>query len=285
MLSIVTGNQSPHNEMSFQIKPFLRWAGGKQNLVKQLTSKLPKSFSGRYHEPFLGAGSLFFFNNFNESFLSDINSVLISTYKCLKISPEEVSDRLEKHRKRISNEYYYKIRNRFNKYRNEESFDQAADFIFLNHTSFNGIFRVNQKGEYNVPFGKLKAAIPDLAHLKAINKKLQTSEIKCSSYDKIISKAVTGDFVYLDPPYPPLNVTSFFQHYTINKFPEIEQIRLAEYANELSKKGILVMISNAEVHLIKELYKDWNLNSVKTYRYINNNSLQNQVNELIITNY
>jgi len=175
----------------WQVKPFIRWAGGKQNLVKELYKNLPEKITGQYFEPFLGAGSLYFFNGFPKSTLSDINPLLISTYKCIKDFPEEISERLEVHRSKISKEYYYKIRDQFNRDIKKENFDQAANFIFLNHSSYNGIFRVNLKGEYNVPFGKLKAAIPTRDHLLKINKKLQTSEILCCSFETISDKAVS----------------------------------------------------------------------------------------------
>lgn len=272
-------------EITIKIKPFIRWAGGKQNLVKELSENLPKSFSGRYFEPFLGAGSLFFYNSFKNNILADINPILVSTYNFIKESPSEVSLRLENHRKKISEEYYYKIREKFNRDIRKETFDQAANFIFLNHTSYNGIFRVNQKGEYNVPFGKMKAAIPSFDHLSKVSEKLQNSLIICSSYEKLLENVRSNDFVYLDPPYPPLNGTSFFQHYTIDKFPAEEQINVSKKAQSLSDNGILVMISNAETPIILDLYKGWNIKKVKAFRYINTKAKRIQVNELIITNY
>jgi DNA adenine methylase len=270
---------------AINIKPFIRWAGGKQNLVKELSENLPKSFTGHYFEPFLGAGSLFFYNSFKKNTLADINPILVSTYNLIKDSPLEVSLRLEKHRKKISEEYYYKIREKFNRDIKKETFDQAANFIFLNHTSYNGIFRVNQKGEYNVPFGKMKAAIPNFEHLLRVSEKLKNSLITCCSYEKLLENVRSNDFIYLDPPYPPLNGTSFFQHYTADKFPVEEQINVSKKAHILSRNGILVMISNAETPLILDLYKEWHIKKVKTFRYINTKAKRIQVNELIITNY
>lgn len=267
------------------IKPFIRWAGGKQNLVQKLSAKIITKNVDNYYEPFLGAGSLFFFNDFKNGVLSDINPHLINAYVSIKDSAELVSDRLMFHKTKLDREYYYKIREEFNRDKDKFTIDQAANFIFLVHTSFNGIYRVNKKGEYNVPFGKIKPAIPNLSHLTQIQNKLKSIEIKNLMYEDVLDKIKQNDFVYFDPPYPPLSKTSFFQHYSVNKFPESQQVELADYAKELDKKGVHIMISNAETPEIAELYKSWNIEKVSTYRYVNCKSQRNSINELIITNY
>jgi DNA adenine methylase len=272
-------------KVGISVKPFLRWAGGKQNLVKILNAHLPSQPFNNYFEPFLGAGSLFLSNGFPNSLLSDINPHLINSYSAIKDSPEELNSKLIYHKKRVSEEYYYKLRERFNKKKNQFDIDQAAVFIFLIHTSFNGIFRVNREGNYNVPFGKIKPALPGLDHLLQIQSNLKGSKLQNCMYEDILEKVGKSDFVYFDPPYPPLNETSFFQHYTINKFPESQQHDLARNAMELSDRGAFVMISNAETPAIKKLYKGWNINVIKAYRYINCKSERKTVNELIITNY
>lgn len=272
-------------EKPSQVKPFIRWAGGKQNLVRKLSEKVITQNVNNYYEPFLGAGSLFFFNNFKTGQLSDINPHLINAYSWIKESAELVSDRLNFHRANLTKEYYYKLREQFNSEKDKFSVDQAAIFIFLVHTSFNGIYRVNKSGEYNVPFGKINPAIPDLEHLKKIQIKLQGIEISNLMYEDVLDKIKSNDFVYFDPPYPALNKTSFFQHYSINKFPNSQQVELADYAKELDKRGVHIMISNAETPEISKLYKNWNIERVSTYRYVNCKSERNSVNELIITNY
>lgn len=272
------------DEIQF-VKPFIRWAGGKQNLIKILSEHLPKSKINSYHEPFVGAGALFFANEFNSSFLSDINPHLINSYNCIKESVEELHIRIMHHKKNNSKEYYYKVRERFNKLKNSFNIEQGANFIYLVHSSFNGIYRVNKKGEYNVPFGKPNPAIPKLDHLYLIQKKLRNVVIANCIYEDALNKVAHSDFVYFDPPYPPLSDTAFFQHYSIDKFPENQQIQLSEYAQELSDIGAYVMISNAETPLIKKIYKSWNIKKVKTYRYVNCKSERKAVNELIITNY
>ncbi|MET3978518.1 DNA adenine methylase [Mucilaginibacter sp. UYP25] len=279
-------NKSNLDNLPFEpLKPFIRWAGGKQNLVKILSENLPTKGFNRYYEPFVGAGSLFFHNNFQSSVISDINPHLINAYECIKNSPEEVFERLVYYKKHISKDYYYTLRSKFNCERETFTYEQAAIFIFLVHSSFNGIFRVNKKGEYNVPFGKINPALPNLEHLKKTQSRLIGCEMINCMYEDIIDKIKANDFIYFDPPYPPLNDTSFFQHYTIDKFSATKQYELAEYANLLSGKGVNVMISNANINSIQTLYKNWNIEKISTYRYVNCKSERKIVEELIIKNY
>ncbi|WP_374951831.1 DNA adenine methylase [Mucilaginibacter sp.] len=282
----VTDNSIEKVTENFEpLKPFIRWAGGKQNLVKVLSENLPKNGFGKYFEPFVGAGSLFFFNNFRSSVISDINPHLINAYERIKTSPEEIFDHLSFFKKNISKEHYYLLRSKFNREREIFTSEQAATFIFLVHTSFNGIFRVNKKGEYNVPFGKINPAIPDLPYLKKVQRKLLNCDMHNCMYEDIIDKINYNDFIYLDPPYPPLNDTSFFQHYTIDKFSSTKQQELASYAKLLSDRGAKVMISNANINSIQNLYKSWNISKISTYRYVNCKSERKVVEELIIKNY
>lgn len=267
-----------------QLKPFLRWAGGKQNLVNELAKNQPQIFN-RYFEPFVGAGSLFFHNNFQNAVLSDINPHLINAYQAIKKSAKDVHKKLIYHNNKLNSDYYYLLRSKFNNRKNIFDLEQAAIFIFLIHTSFNGIYRVNKKGEYNVPVGKLNPAIPSLEHLIQIQSKLESTILINCMYQDVLDQISRNDFVYFDPPYPPLNSTSYFQHYSIEKFPLDQQIELAEQANRLSKRGVKVMISNAETPLIKKIYKGWNIKKVSTFRFVNCKSKRETVNELIITNY
>jgi DNA adenine methylase len=267
------------------VKPFIRWAGGKQNLVKKLSENLPKQKFNKYFEPFVGAGSLFLYNDFSNGFLSDINPHLINSYLSIKDSSDEVFYRLQFHRKRLTEKYYYKLRHEFNLNKEVYDINQAATFIFLVHTSFNGIYRVNKKGEYNVPFGKPNPALPSKDHLLKIKNKLTKTTIENCMYEDVIEKVSKKDLVYFDPPYPPLNGTSFFQHYSIDKFPNNQQEELAEHAKTLSDKGAFVMISNAGTPMIKKLYKCWNIKKIDAYRYVNCKAERKTVQELIITNY
>lgn len=270
------------------MKPFLRWAGGKQNLIKDLLKYLPPTEKvNSYFEPFLGAGSLFFATDYKKCFLSDINKDLMNCYRAIKNDPKLIANILERHNVNYQKDekYYYKVRERFNKYLEERSLKQAARFIFLIHSSFNGIYRVNLKGKYNVPIGKRKPALPSLEYLNEISEKLKGNYLSTKSYIKIFNKTQKNDFIYLDPPYPPLNGTSYFQHYSKDKFPQKDQKKVVDFANELNDKNCFVMVSNADTEMIRELYKDWNIIELETTRFINCKSKRLKVNELIITNY
>ncbi len=270
------------------MKPFLRWAGGKQNLIKDLIKFLPpEDRVNRYFEPFLGAGSMFFATDYEKCFLSDVNKDLINCYEAIKKNPRLIAASLERHKKNFeeNDQYYYKVREKFNKNLEEESSVQAARFIFLIHSSFNGIYRVNLKGEYNVPIGKRKPSLPKLNELEAISLKLKGCYLSKTSYHKILTKIQEDDFVYLDPPYPPINETSFFQHYTKDKFSTKEQEKVRNFAKSLVNKKCFVMISNADTEMIRDLYRGWNFVQLQTTRYISCKSERFKVNELIITNY
>lgn len=266
------------------VKPFIRWAGGKQNLVKEIIKFQPKKIN-KYFEPFLGAGSLFLANDFDKTILSDINGHLINSFERIKESPEEIHSKLNVHRKKLSEEYYYKVRSQFNKNPDLFDFNQAARFIFLVHTSFNGIYRVNKQGQYNVPVGKLNPALPSLDHLRQVSKKLQAAELMNCFYDEIDVMVEKNDFIYLDPPYPALNETSFFQHYTIDRFSDSEQKNLLTFVEKLDKLKAKILISNADTKLIRGLFRDFKIVKLETTRFVSCKSARLKVNELLIRNY
>lgn len=268
------------------LKPFLRWAGGKQNLIHHLLANSPQEGSyNKYWEPFLGAGSLFFANGFKKAELSDVNEHLINAYQQIKINPESVYKRLLVHKRKVSADYYYRVREVYNSHLYEETIEQAARFIFLVHTCYNGMYRVNGNGEYNVPFGKSKPSLPSLDHLKKISKKLQGVPLKIQSYETIYDSVKQNDFIYLDPPYPKLNQNKQFQQFTIDKFSEEHQRELAEFAVQLKNKGCKVMISNSKVPLIEKLYEDWYIVEVPVVRYVSCKKERIKINELLIKNY
>lgn len=264
---------------------FLRWAGGKVHSVDRLLSFVPSDYNkGIYWEPFLGGGSMFFSLSPDQAVLSDLNSHLIHCFEMVRDYPDRVYYYLNILRKSDSESTYYKIRKNYNK--SKHSIKQAARFIYLNKTSYNGIFRVNKNGEYNVPYGrKENPAFPSLEHLKIISTKLKKAKIITSSYENIIIDAKKDDFIYLDPPYPPLNGTSYFTHYTKERFGEIEQITVADTANKLSDMNCRVMISNADIPLIQNLYKSWHIRKLPVTRWITCKAKRHKVNELVITNY
>ncbi|MBK7107223.1 MAG: Dam family site-specific DNA-(adenine-N6)-methyltransferase [Ignavibacteriae bacterium] len=267
------------------IKPFIRWAGGKQNLINEIFKFVNGFKINRYFEPFLGGGSFFLKGSFSKAYLSDMNSNLINTYNQIKYNYKDVYNGLKKFRIPVSEKTYYRIRENFNRSINEPTLDQAIKFIFLNKTSFNGIYRVNKSGNYNVPFGKSKPSFLPLEQFKILSEKLNNAEIFTSHYQEIISLVEENDLVYLDPPYPRISSTASFNHYTLEKFDEEEHGKVALFAEKLSKKGCKVIISNADVDSIKELYSNWDIYSTNAYRYISCKKDKIKVKELIIKNY
>lgn len=266
-------------------KSFLRWAGGKVNIVNHLIKYLPSGYQDHtYWEPFLGGGSLFFAIAPKRAILSDLNDHLIHCYEMVRDHPERVYYYLKQLSCHDSEDNYYKIRKQYNKSR--YSIRQAARFIYLNKTSFNGIFRVNRNGDYNVPYGKKPVpAFPNLADLRKASGLLRKVKLFPASYEIALNGAQRNDFIYLDPPYPPLNGTSNFTHYTKERFGEDEQIKVANVAKTLDKNGCKVMISNASTRFIKELYGGWRINIIPVTRWITCKSIKHKVDELIITNY
>lgn len=270
---------------NINVKPFIRWAGGKQNLIDEIYSILNFTDVGRYFEPFLGGASFFLKGNFNQSFLSDLNPNLINCYEQIKKNPESIYNRLKEFKIPVIESKYYKVREEFNKHNGEQTLEQAIRFIFLNRTSFNGIYRVNKSGKYNVPFGKENPAFSSLEHLKLISKKLQTATLFNDYYDSIENITQENDLIYLDPPYPKLSDTAFFNHYTLDKFDQNEQERLAEFALRQSNNGCKIVISNADLEVIRNLYQDWEIRECSTYRYISCKKERIKVKELIIKNF
>lgn len=268
-----------------KLKPFIRWAGGKQNLIKEIYKNINIEGIDRFFEPFLGGASFFLNGNFKHSFLSDLNPNLINCYQQIKIDPEGVFEGLNMFQQPVQPETYYSIREEFNKSSGEQSLAQAIRFIFLNRTSFNGIYRVNKLGGYNVPFGKSNPAFSSLDHLKGISQKLQGSTIFTGFYDEIDDFVTAGDLIYLDPPYPKLSETAYFNHYTLDKFDSNDQENVAEFADKLWSKGGKVVISNADIEEIRSLYCGWDIVECSTYRFVSCKKERVKVKELIIKNF
>ncbi|KHO61022.1 modification methylase [Thermoanaerobacter sp. YS13] len=299
-------------------KPFLKWAGGKTQLLDELYKRLPSSLiqSGeieRYVEPFVGGGAFFFFlkRNFKikESFLIDINKELIIGYKVIQNNVNELIHELssmeEKYLK-LSEEqrkdFYYNIRDEYN--RQKDNFDyvnynldwvkRAAYLIFLNKTCFNGLYRLNKKGEFNVPFGKYKnPTICDADNLIEVSKALENTEIICADFEESKKYIHKNTLVYLDPPYRPLNNTSNFTSYNEDGFDDDDQRRLAQFFKEMDKRGAYLILSNSDPknedvddNFFDELYAGFIIERVKAKRYINSNGdKRGDINELIIRNY
>lgn len=272
-------------ERAKRIKPFLRWAGGKQQILDELVKRLPKDVKERrYHEPFLGGGSLFFALQPGRAFLSDANEHLIRCYEYVRDCPESISGYLREHARKSGKDYYYQTREIYNK--SKFSPAQAARFIYLNKTCFNGIFRVNQDGLFNVPYGRKEPpALPAPDHLREASCALKSAKLFSRVFEKALESVAKGDFVYLDPPYPALNTTSYFTHYTRDKFNDKDQERLAAVVRNLQAAGCLFMVSNAKTRKIGRLYKQFNKLTLPVTRYITCKSVRHEVKELVITNY
>ncbi|MGH8014884.1 MAG: DNA adenine methylase [Candidatus Zixiibacteriota bacterium] len=283
-------------EVGIQVGPFLRWVGGKQNLVRELSNLVKRAFLNQnsvYFEPFLGAGSLFFAINPSKSVLSDANEHLMHCYKIVKDSPKTLYRYLQDHKKKTSKTYYYKVRNAFNSEikkrnsgQNEFTISQAARFIYLNRTCFNGIFRVNEKGYFNVPYATKKdLLLPDFKELANLSRRLKSAQLYTFSYENILNMVKPNDFVYLDPPYPPIKQSSNFNHYTQKRFDDVEHINVGEFARILDELGCKVLISNADTPTVRKTYKKWNKIAFTITRFVSCKSDRKRARELILTNF
>lgn len=267
------------------IRPLLNWVGGKRLLVHRLAALLPEDVRTRtYREPFLGAGSLFFTLRPTRSVLSDLNEHLITCYESVRDAPLAVAAYIRGHARRNSVAYYYRVREEYN--RGKFSAAQAGRFIYLNKTCFNGVFRVNQQGEFNVPYGDKKNPIfPDTQWLQEAGLALSSAALHTSPFNEALSNAGHGDFIYLDPPYPPINGTSYFTHYTPDRFGDASQRRLAAVVHDLDAQGCLFMMTNADTPLIRTLYKRFVLTELSVTRYVTCKARRYQIGELVVTNY
>jgi DNA adenine methylase len=269
--------------------PFVKWAGGKTQLLRQLDARVPQ-FT-RYFEPFLGGGALFFHLASRLDFaahLSDANSDLVNAYNVVKNDVEALIALLEKHERNYRKapaEYYYRLRAR----RPEDSVEAAARFIALNKTCYNGLYRVNRSGEFNVPIGRYKnPAICDRESLRGASAALNHSDarIVVSDYRKALKKAREGDFVYLDPPFHPLSKTAHFVDYTKSGFGEDDQVELARVFRELDRRGCRVLLSNSDTKLTRDLYSGFAQRRAQVLRAIScKGSMRTGYRELLVYNY
>lgn len=264
--------------------PFVKWVGGKRSLIKDLMARFPQRF-GTYWEPFAGGGALFFgiHERINGAVLSDFNLDLVITYNVIKMEHEALIDKLETHAEFHGKEYYYSVRHQHDL---QDSIDVAARFIYLNKTCYNGLYRVNKKGEFNVPIGSYdNPEIVNRANIKACHRALQRAVIQFQEFEAI--EPLPGDLVYCDPPYHPVSSTSFTK-YTKYDFGEEAQIRLRDFLLGLHNNGVNVILSNSDTPLIRDLYEPtvWNSDVVKAPRNVNSKaSGRGRVDELIIRNY
>jgi len=273
-------------------KPFVKWVGGKRQLLAQfrrLNLYPPEKFdirTGRYFEPFVGGGAVFFDLLPEKGFLSDLNKELVTTYNVIKNNVEGLIASLKKHK--TDKEYFLKIRAQDPKTLSDLAV--ASRFIFLNRTCFNGLYRVNSKGGFNVPYGKYaNPLICDEDNLIKVSKSLQNIEIKHQDYKEVLRNAKKGDFVYFDPPYYPVSKTASFTSYTKEAFLDKEQLELRDTYIELHKRGCFVMLSNSDTPFINKIYsglKGIRVNKVEAGRAINSKgSGRGKITEVLVTNY
>lgn len=270
-----------------EARPILKWAGGKWKLCPQYKQLgvIPKPTEyNRYFEPFLGGAAVFLYIEPEKAFLSDSNEDLINVYINVRDNLEELLELLKFHKQNHSKKYYYQIRR---EWREGSDNERAAKLIYLNKTCFNGLYRVNAKGEFNVPMGDYKRpSIVNEKNLRAFSKIIENTQLRIKDYRKAVSYAREGDFIYLDPPYQPLSETSSFTSYTKEGFGLEDQQKLREVFGKLVQRGCLVLESNSNAKEIHQLYEGFHLTPVMAPRFINaKGSGRKPIQELAITNF
>ncbi len=274
-------------------KPFVKWAGGKRQLIPILNENLPKSF-GTYYEPFLGGGALLFHilteRNGQKCNISDLNSNLVLAYTTIRDRIDELISSLKNHEKNYqknSKSYYYSIRES----NPRSEIEKTSRLLFLNRTCFNGLYRVNSKGKFNVPLGRYtNPNIVNEDNLRSVSAILQSSKvaIKCRDFEAVLRDAKKGDLVYFDPPYQPVSDTANFTSYTNKDFTYDDLDRLAKLCKKLDSKGCKVLLSNSDSKEVSEMFasKSWKVNKIQANRAINSNSKKRTGHfELLIKNY
>jgi len=272
-------------------KPFVKWAGGKRQIIDKLMMYAPYEYD-TYYEPFVGGGALLFELSPKKAVINDYNDELMNVFRCIKDENKfmKMCSELNHHEANHSEEYYYEIRNKDRdktKFSKITDYKRAARTIYLNKACFNGLYRVNSKNEFNVPFNRKKQVNTyDGQNLGIIHSYLNFNDITILNVDfeEAVKNAKKGDFIYFDPPYD--SETSTFNSYTENGFGKEEQIRLSKVFKELDERGCYVMLSNHNTTLINELYKGYYIHLIEAKRNINaNGRKRGKVEEVIITNY
>lgn len=300
------------------VKPFVKWPGGKRQLLSELDKRLPPTIKSdkiidRYVEPFVGGGAFYFFlkNKYQvkDSYLIDINPEIIMAYKVIQEDFKELTMEL-KHMEQVHldknkdqrRENYYKIREEYNRQgkqfnyqdHNSQWISRTAQFIFLNKTGYNGLYRLNSKGEFNVPFGRYKnPKICDTTNLKLVHETLKETKLECADFSEAKNYIQKDTLVYLDPPYRPLNPTAHFTSYSTQGFSDDDQLKLARFFNQMDRKGAYLLLSNSdpknedpEDEFFDNLYADYYIERIQAKRSINRNTSQRGlINELLVRNY
>jgi DNA adenine methylase len=271
------------------VAPVLKWVGGKRQLLDTLTPLLPKKIT-TYCEPFVGGGAMLFFLQPNCAYVNDINSELIRVYTVIKNDVEALITSLQEYKN--ESEFFYSVRDwdrDKKKYASLSDIEKAARTLYLNKTCYNGLFRVNNSGEFNSPFGNYRNPnIVNAPTLRAVSSYLNSATVQLSSIDyaQVLEKLPKGTFVYLDPPYDPVSDTSSFTGYSKGGFSRDDQIRLRECCDALDAKGLKFMLSNSSTDFIREQYSAYDVIIVQAKRAINSNSAKRgEVDEVVVRNY
>ena len=267
-----------------ELKPFIKWAGGKRQLLSQLLVHVPLEYN-RYIEPFLGGGAMFLALQPVKAIVADINPEIINAFNVIKDDHKGLMKKLNKMQN--TDEFFYKVRKQ--KAEDLSATARAARFIYLNKTCFNGLYRENSKGEFNVPFARHKnPSFFDQENIEGLNAYLNSAEVEfsCEDYKKILDKAQKGDFIYLDSPYYPLKKNSFTKYFK-SDFSDKDHKELAHLFKELDKKGCYVLMSNSNSKVIKEMYKDYTIIEIEARRSINSKGTgrKKEMIEVFIKNY
>lgn len=272
------------------VVPFLKWVGGKRQLLPEIERLLPKRWPNLlYYEPFVGGGALLFDLQPKKAVINDYNEELVNVYNVIRDAPDELIEDLKKHENTAA--YFYEIRSAdrkplFNRFTDVQ---RASRIIYLNKTCYNGLYRVNNAGEFNSPFGKYKN--PNIVNepvIRAVSKYLNTAEIRIThgDYASALKDISADSFVYLDPPYHPVSESSNFTGYVQGGWTERDQLRLRDVCNVLNEKGVKFLLSNSASDFIKDIYSGYRIHVVKAIRAVNSDSTKRgQVDEFLISNY
>lgn len=278
------------NNKNKLIAPFLKWVGGKRQLLPKIIEYLPKNMRElRYFEPFIGGGAVLFHLQPENAVINDFNEELINVYNVVKDNLDDLIIDLKKHKN--TSEYFYQIRglDRTDEFLSLSEVQRASRIIYLNKTCFNGLYRVNNAGEFNAPFGRYKN--PNIVNeptLKAVNKFLNKNNISINNgdYSDVLETADENSFIYLDPPYHPISENSNFTGYVQGGWDMFDQIRLREVCDILNEKGAKFLLSNSSSPFIKDQYEKYKITTVKAIRAINSNgSDRGEIDEVLIRNY
>lgn len=271
-----------------EAQPFLKWAGGKRQLLPEIRKYVPKQYE-TYYEPFVGAGAVLFDLQPKKAVINDINVELVNTYHVIREHVDELVETLSKHKN--DKDYYYRIRNldRTAEFHQLSMIERSARMIYLNKTCFNGLYRVNRQGQFNVPYGKYKN--PNIVNeevLRAVHHYLTNNDITILNVDFVqaVETAKAGDFIYFDPPYDPVSETASFTSYSLGGFDRDDQLRLRDLFIELHERGCYVLLSNSATEFIQDIYADFHVELVSASRAINSvASKRGKIAEVLVRNY